>query len=140
MKNYPSTFNFFSGSFSLLCAFQKKMENRIKLKKIINLNCRPKWNTSSQIYKLHLIFLSTLALKDHYKWRAYKSEYGDGNNARPKVCSKSNKWWKKYSNPSWNHWSSWRTNCVSDHPSVQRIKIVDSTDFTEVMFLIYLLI
>ena len=36
-------------------------------------------------------FLSTLVLKEHYKWRAYKSEYGDGYNAHPKVRSKSNK-------------------------------------------------
>ena len=41
---------------------------------------------------------------------------------------------KKY-NPSWNHWSHFRTNhCVG----VQRIKIVDSSELTTAKFLIYL--
>ena len=45
----------------LLCVSR---ENRIKLKKILRLNHRLKWNTNLQICKLHLIFLSTLALRD----------------------------------------------------------------------------
>ena len=35
-------------------------------------------------------FLSTHVLKHHSKWKANKNEYGEGDNARPKVRSKSN--------------------------------------------------
>ena len=60
------------------------------MKKIFNLNHRLKWNTSLQIWQLHLIFLSTLPLKDHSKWKANKNKHGEGNNAHPNVRSKSN--------------------------------------------------
>ena len=44
-------------------------------------------------------------------------------------------------NPSWNHhWSHYRTNCVGNHSSVQRIKIVDSSELAAAKFLIYLFI
>ena len=35
------------------------------------------------------------------------------NNARPNFRSKSNKWWKKKLNSSWNHWLHCRTNCAA---------------------------
>ena len=38
-----------------------------------------------------LDFLSTLALKDHSKWRATKNEHGKVDNAHPNFRSKSNK-------------------------------------------------
>ena len=43
-----------------VCLLCISWENRTKLKKILNLNPRLKWDKSSQIYNLHLIFLSTL--------------------------------------------------------------------------------
>ena len=46
------------------------------------------WNTSSQIYKLRLLFLSTLVLREQSKWRTNKSELGEVYNAHPKVRSK----------------------------------------------------
>ena len=36
-------------------------------------------------------FLSSLALKEHSKWRANRNEHGMGNNAYPNVRSRSNK-------------------------------------------------
>ena len=36
------------------------------------------------------IVLSTLVLRDYSKWRESKSEHGEGDNAHPNFCSKSN--------------------------------------------------
>ena len=95
--------------------------NRIKLKKILNLNRRLKRNISSQICKLHLIFFSTLVIRDQSKWRANKNKYGEEYNAHPKVRSKSNKSWKKNFNPSWIRWFAlqnklcrWSLKCAKD--------------------------
>ena len=89
-KNCLSTLKFFQVSFFmlLLCVSTK---NRTKLKKIFNLSHRPKWNTSSTIYKLHLIFSLTLALRDQSKWRANINEHGEVYNTHPNFCSESNK-------------------------------------------------
>ena len=75
--------------FTLLLWISRK--NRTRLKKIFSLSHRPKWNTSSKIYKLHLIFSLTLALRDQSKWRANINEHGEGYNTHPNFCSKSNK-------------------------------------------------
>ena len=37
-----------------------------------------KVSKSSQIYELHLTFCQYLYLRDHSKWRAKKSEHGEG--------------------------------------------------------------
>ena len=78
LKNCLSTFNFFPVSFftHLLCISRK---NRTQVKKILTLSHRLKWNTISQIQKMHFIFLSTLVLKDQSKWRANKNEQGERN-------------------------------------------------------------
>ena len=55
LKNCLSTFNFFPVSFFLLLLCISR-ENRTKLKKILNLNRRLNWNTTSQMQKRHLIF------------------------------------------------------------------------------------
>ena len=44
---------------------------------------------------------------------------------------------RKNLNTSWNHWSHCRTNWVGDHSSVQRIKIMASSELTAAKFLIY---
>ena len=36
------------------------------------------------------VVLSTLVLRDYSKWRESKSEHGEGDNAHPNFCSKSN--------------------------------------------------
>ena len=70
-----------------------------------------------------LDFLSTVVLKDHSKWKANKNEHGKGDNAHPNVRSKSNNNEKK--NLTHHKIHRCRKNCVSDHSSVQRNKIVD---------------
>ena len=120
LKNCLSTFKFFRVCFFLfhLCISRG---NRIKLKEILNLNRRLKWNICSQICKLHLIFLSTLVIRDQSKWRANKNKYGEEYSAHPKVRSKSNKSWKKNFNPSWIRWFAlqnklcrWSLKCAKD--------------------------
>ena len=75
-----------------------------------------------------LDFVSTLVLKDHSKWKANKNEHGEGDNAHPNVRSKS------YNNErkilTHHEIRNCRKNCVSDHSSVQRNKIVDLSEFT----------
>ena len=75
-KNCLSTFNFFSVSFIqlLLCISR---ENRTKMKKILNLSHRLKWNTISQYIKTSFDFLSILVLRDQSKWKANKNEHGE---------------------------------------------------------------
>ena len=126
------TLIFFRLAFCRFCwAFQGT-----KLKKILNLSHNLKWNTSSLIYKLHLIFLSILVSRDQSKWRANKNEHGKEYNSNPMVCSKSNKQRKKNLNPSWNHWLYCRTNHLGGHSFVQRTKIADSSEVTATKFVI----
>ena len=47
---------------------------------------------------------------------------------------------RKKINPSWNHWSHCRGNWFGDHLSVQGIKIVNSSELTAAIFVIYLFI
>ena len=55
-----SVYIFFSISFFFSLLLCISTEYRIKLKKIHNMNHRLKWNTSSQICKMHLIFCQQL--------------------------------------------------------------------------------
>ena len=47
---------------------------------------------------------------------------------------------RKKINPSWNYWSHCRRNWFDDHLSVQGIKIVNSSELTAAIFVIYLFI
>ena len=81
-----------------------------------------------------LDFLSALVLKDHSKWKANKNKHGEGDNAYPNVRSKINNKKNKKINASWN--PSLQKNCVNDHSSVQRNKIMDSSELMAAKFFI----
>ena len=63
-------------------------ENRTKLRKLKRQNTVK--NTFAKI-QIAFAFLSTLALRDHSKWRVNKNKLEKGNNSHPNVYSKSNK-------------------------------------------------
>ena len=75
LKNCLLTFKFPISFFPLLLSNSR--ENRTKLNKILNLSQRLEWNTISKMWKLHLIFLSTLASRDQSKWKANNNEHGE---------------------------------------------------------------
>ena len=59
LKNCLPTFSFLPVNFFPLVLWIQ-IENRTGLKKILNLNHKLKWNTSLQICKLHLSFITTM--------------------------------------------------------------------------------
>ena len=63
-------------------------ENRTKLRKL-----EPQSTVKNTFVNIQIAFdfLSTLALRDHSKWRVNKNKLERGNNAHPNVYSKSNK-------------------------------------------------
>ena len=81
-------------------------------------------------------FLSAPVLMRHSKWGANKKEHGKGIIIIAVFVLKVLNNERKLFNPSWNHWLHCKTDCVS----VQRIKIVDSSEITVAKFLIYLFI
>ena len=89
LKNCLFTFNLYPVSFSPLLLWIST-ENRTKLKEILILNDRLKWNTSLYIQNA-IDFLLTLVLRDLYKWRANKKKLGEEDNAHLNVRSKGNK-------------------------------------------------
>ena len=81
-------------------------------------------------------FLSAPVLMRHSKWGANKKEHIKGIILIAVFVLKVLNNERKLFNPSWNHWSHCRTDCVG----VQRIKIVDSSEITVAKFLIYFFI
>ena len=92
-----------------------------------NLNRRLKWNTSSQMFKLHFIFYQS-CIKGPFQIKSKKNEHGEGDNAHPNVGSKSNNNERKSLTHHEIH--HYRRNCVCDQSSVQRNKSVDSSELT----------
>ena len=91
LKNCLSIFIFIPVSFfPLLLCISTKSKTKLK-KNLIWTSDQIKWNTCSQTYKRHSIFLWTLVLRGQSKWRTNKNEHGEGDNPLLKVRCKSKK-------------------------------------------------
>ena len=136
MKISLSTFSFLQVSFSPLLLWIPT-ENRAKLKKILNLNHRLKWNTRLQVCKLHLIFY------EHFYQRTIPNEKQTKTNMERRIML-IRKFVQKYNERNILTLHE-IIDCIaektfSDHSTVRRNKMVDSSELTANKFLIYLFI